>query len=44
MIVLPHGNILQYIYLKKCLKSLRFNGLSSFIEIGSGNRNVSNIF
>jgi len=44
MIGLPPGNILQYIYLKKRLKDLRSNGLCSFIEIGCGNGNVSNIF
>ena len=44
MIGLPPGNILQYIFLKKRLKELKSNGLNRFIEIGSGNGNVSNIF
>jgi SAM-dependent methyltransferase len=44
MIGLPPGNILQYIYLKERLEVLKSQGLKSFIEIGSGNGNVSKIF
>ena len=38
MIGLPSGNILQYIYLKERIDSIKTNGLKSFIEVG--NRNV----
>lgn len=41
MIVLPPGNILQNMYLKKLLKDRKWN---SFLEIGSGNGYISNIF
>lgn len=44
MIGLPPGNILQYLYLKERLNILAKNGAKQFIEIGSGNGNVSNIF
>ena len=44
MIGLPPGNILQYIYLKERINSIKTNGLKSFIEVGSGNGNVSKIF
>ena len=44
MIGLPPGNILQYIYLKERLSLLKSQGLKSFIEIGSGNGNLSKIF
>ena len=44
MIGLPPGNILQYIYLKKRLRLLKKENFNSFIEIGSGNGNVSKIF
>ena len=43
MIGLPPGNILQYIYLSKRIEFYKLRGLRSFIEIGSGNGNVSNI-
>ena len=43
MIGLPPGNILQYIYLKERLDSLKTKSLKSFIEVGSGNGNVSKI-
>lgn len=43
MIGLPPGNILQYLYLKERINSIKTNGLESFIEVGSGNGNVSKI-
>jgi SAM-dependent methyltransferase len=43
MIGLPPGNILQYLYLKERLGVLKNEGKSSFIEVGSGNGNVSKI-
>ena len=43
MIGLPPGNILQYIYLKERLDSIKTKSLKSFIEVGSGNGNVSKI-
>ena len=44
MIGLPPGNILQYLFLKERLNRYRGIGKKSFIEIGSGNGNVSEIF
>lgn len=44
MIGLPPGNILQYLYLKERINVLKNNGAKEFIEIGSGNGNVSKIF
>ena len=41
---MPPGNILQYIYLNNQLKRLKKEGLSTFIEVGSGNGNNSKVF
>ena len=41
---LPPGNILQYIYLSQRLDYYQKKGFDSFLKIGSGNGNVSNIF
>lgn len=41
---MPPGNILQYIFLNNQLKRLRKSGLSTFLEIGSGNGHNSKVF
>jgi len=44
MIGLPPGNILQYLHLKERLNVHLKDGAKKFIEVGSGNGNVSRLF
>lgn len=41
---MPPGNILQYIYLNNQIKRFKKEGLSNFLEIGSGNGYNSKVF